>query len=278
MLFVNTLLLLSSLKAYTLKPEKLLVPMAKGENSKKAFDLALGIASKYKSEITALTVKDEVREIVWSDKVAIVLNAYKEGKERNIHVIPKVQSARSIKQGIVAEINSRNYDIVLFSSLPRATLSASLLGGIGDYIVKNSRSTVIAITTRKKNDNYEKLLVPISESLNVRRSIFIALMISKVTGAKVCLLDLRKFDTKQTHGFKNLFDSKEELIKEFPNLEFSKAEGDSLKEILMNRMYSWGADLLVMGVRPGTSGNIRINGMIKDLIKESWIDTALVKK
>ena len=41
---------------------------------------------------------DEAREIVWSDKVAIVLNAYKEAKDKNIRLVPKVQSAKNIKQ------------------------------------------------------------------------------------------------------------------------------------------------------------------------------------
>ena len=275
---MNIYSLLSSLKAYTVKPEKLLVPMAKGERSKKAFDLALGLASNYKSEITALTIKDEAREIVWSDKVAIVLNAYKEAKERNIRLVPKVQSAKNIKQGIVSEINSKNYDMVIFSSGPRAALSASLLGGIGDYIIKNSRTTVIAITSRMKKNIYERLLVPVTESLNVRRSIYIALMISKVFGAKVNILDLRKFDKKETHGFKNLFDSMDEIKREYPNVEFSKSEGNNMKEIILGRAYSTGADLIVFGVRPGTSGNIRINGLIKDLIKEMWTDTILIKK
>ncbi len=275
---MNICSLLSSLKAYTVKPEKLLVPMAKGEHSKKAFDLALGLASNYKSEITALTIKDEAREIVWSDKVAIVLNAYKEAKERNIRLVPKVQSAKNIKQGIVSEINSKNYDMVIFSSGPRATLSASLLGGIGDYIIKNSRATVLAITSRMNKYKYERVLVPVTESLNVRRSLYIALMISKVFDAKVNILDLRKFDRKETHGFKNFFDSIDEIKKEYPNIEFSKSEGNNMKEIILGRAYSTGADLLVFGVRPGTSGNIRINGLIKDLIKEMWTDTILIKK
>ncbi|EQB67400.1 MAG: universal stress protein [Thermoplasmataceae archaeon] len=275
---MNIYSLLSSLKAYTVKPEKLLVPMAKGEHSKKAFDLALGLASNYKSEITALTIKDEAREIVWSDKVAIVLNAYKEAKERNIRLVPKVQSAKNIKQGIVSEINSKNYDMVIFSSGPRATLSASLLGGIGDYIIKNSRATVLAITSRMNKYKYERVLVPVTESLNVRRSLYIALMISKVFDAKVNILDLRKFDRKETHGFKNFFDSIDEIKKEYPNIEFSKSEGNNMKEIILGRAYSTGADLLVFGVRPGTSGNIRINGLIKDLIKEMWTDTILIKK
>ena len=51
-----------------------------------------------------------------------------------------------------------------------------------------------------------------------------------------------------------------------------------MKEIILGRAYSTGADLIVFGVRPGTSGNIRINGLIKDLIKEMWIDTILIKK
>ena len=275
---MNIYSLLSSLKAYTVKPEKLLVPMAKGEHSKKAFDLALGLASNYKSEITALTIKDEAREIVWSDKVAIVLNAYKEAKERNIRLVPKVQSAKNIKQGIVSEINSKNYDMVIFSSGPRATLSASLLGGIGDYIIKNSRATVLAITSRMNKYKYERVLVPVTESLNVRRSLYIALMISKVYNARVNILDLRKFDRKETHGFKNFFDSIDEIKKEYPNIEFSKSEGNNMKEIILGRAYSTGADLLVFGVRPGTSGNIRINGLIKDLIKEMWTDTILIKK
>ena len=270
--------MLSNLKAYTMKPEKLLVPMAKGESSKKAFHLALGLASNYKSEITALTIKDEAREIVWSDKVAIVLNAYKEAKDKNIRLVPKVQSAKNIKQGIVSEINSKNYDMVIFSSGPRATLSASLLGGIGDYIIKNSRTTVLAITSRMKKNKYERVLVPVTESLNVRRSLYIALMISKVFDAKVNILDLRKFDKKETHGFKNFFDSIDEIKNEYPNVEFSSSEGNNMKEIILGRAYSTGADLLVFGVRPGTSGNIRINGLIKDLIKEMWTDTILIKK
>ncbi|EQD80436.1 universal stress protein, partial [mine drainage metagenome] len=122
--------------------------------------------------------------------------------------------------------------MVIFSSGPRSNLSASLLGGIGDYVIKNSRATVVAITSRKNKIPYEKILLPVSESLNVRRSIYIAFLIAKISNAQVSILDLRKFDRKQTHGFKNLYDSQEEIMKEYPTVEFTKADGSSMKNLI----------------------------------------------
>ena len=270
--------MLANVKSYRVKPEKLLVPMAKGESSKMAFDIAITIGKVYNSEITALTIKDEKKEITWSDKVSLVLGAYKEGKKNNVTVIPKVQSARSVKHGIVQEINTKNYDIVIFSSAPRTNLSSSLLGGIGDHIIKNARTTVMAITNRKDRKGYKKIILPVCESLNTRKSVYIGLLMSNAMNAKINLVDMRKLDYKPTHGFKSLFDSMDNLKAEFPNVEMSTVERGELKETIQSRIYSTGSELMILGVRPGTTGNIRISGVVRTLIKESWIDTALIKR
>ena len=108
-------------------PEKILVPMAKGGSSTKAFQIASSFAMKYNSQLTFLTIKEEVKEITWSDKIAIIMNAHREVTSKGIKSIPRIQSAKNIKEGILKEINSKPYDLTFMSHRQRKSVSTSIL-------------------------------------------------------------------------------------------------------------------------------------------------------
>ncbi len=263
--------------SYLARTDKILVPMARGESSKKAFTIATEFARNLGSQITALTIKEETREVTWSQKVAIIMNAYKEAKSEGLNVIPKIQSSRSVKEGIITEINSRNYDLVLMSSRARPGISASLLGPIGDYVIKNSKNTVAAISLKRDSYPYKNIFVPMSERLNTRKSVYLAALFAKVLKAKFNLCDMRDFDRKKVHGFKTIMNN--EIWKELNiDYEITKGNGENLRESVMNRVYASSSDLIIMGLRPDSYSNVRINSDIKRIMKDIPIDSILIKR
>lgn len=274
------LIVFEASRSYYLKFDKLIVPMAKGYRSKRVLDIAFALSREHDSEITAFTVKDSVREITWSDKVSLVTDAYKEGKLKNIKVVPKVHTFRSVREGIVEEVNKHGYDMLLIASAKRSPLSTSLFGGIGDYVLKNSKVTTVAASVKNSNFPYSKILVPVSEFINTRAAVSFALYLKKALGSSLTFADLRKYDKKRTHGFNMLFDNMDEVLKTFgSNIDiirsgFSTSIRDEVQIIAKNVK----PNAIVVGIRSGPEGRIRINSSIKSIIKESSQDAILVKK
>ncbi|MCI2411723.1 universal stress protein [Cuniculiplasma divulgatum] len=263
--------------SYYAKADRILVPMAKGESSRRAFEFASDFAKVFGSEITALTIKDESKEVTWSDKVAVVMQAYKESSQKGLKVIPKIQSARNVREGIIREANSKNYDLVLFSSRSRSGVSTSLFGGIGDYLIKHSKNTTASLSIKRSTYPYRKILVPMSERLNTRKSVYLAAIMAKVLNAKFYLCDMRSFDKKKIHGFKTLMNA--EVWKELKlDYEISDIYGSDLRDSVLQRIYSTSSDFVVLGVRPDSYSNVRINSDIKKIIKDAPIDSVLIKR
>ncbi|MHB1440323.1 MAG: universal stress protein [Cuniculiplasma sp.] len=269
--------MLDQVSSYYAKTDRILVPMAKGDSSRRAFEFATDFAKIFGSEITALTIKDETREVTWSDKVAVVMHAYKESSQKGLKVIPKIQSARNVKEGIIREANSKNYDLVLMSFRSRSGVSASLFGGIGDYILKHSKNTTASLSIKRDTYPYKKILVPMSEKLNTRKSVYLAAVMARVMNSKFYLCDMRSFDRKKIHGFKTLMNA--EIWKELKlDYEIAEIHGDDLREAVQQRIYSTSSDLVILGIRPDNYSNVRINSEIKKIIKDAPIDSLLIKR
>ncbi len=272
--------MLESSRAYLLKFDRAIVPMAKGDRSRVVLDLAFSLSDVYNTEITALTVKEELKEVTWSDKVNVIINAYRDGKDRNIKVIPKVKTSRSVRQGIVDETSNKNYDLILLGTFKRSLLSGSLFGGIGDYVIKNSTIPTAVFSIKGSHYPYRKILVPISETLNTRASVSLAIHIKKALGADLVLADLRKYDKKRTHGFSTLFDRMGELISIYgENItvvrpSFSTNLVDEMNVILRDQK----PDLLVFGVSESKNGKVRFNTQMKTLVKSTNQDIVVLKK
>lgn len=272
--------MLESSRAYLLKFDRAIVPMAKGDRSRVVLDLAFSLSRVYNTEITALTIKEELKEVTWSDKVNVIINAYRDGKDRNIKVIPKVRTSKSVRQGIVDEARNKNYDLILLGTFKRSVLSGSLFGGIGDYVIKNSTTPTAVFSIKGSTFPYKKVLVPISETLNTRASVSLAFHIKKALGSDVVLADMRKYDRKRTHGFNTLFDRMGELTSEYgENItivrpSFSTNLVDEMNVMIRDQK----PDLLVFGVSESKSGKIRFNSHLKTLVKSTSQDIVVLKK
>ncbi len=268
-------------RTYGLRLEKIIVPMAKGDRSKRVLGLSFLLARKFNSEITALTVKDSRREITWSDKVAVVTRAYRDGKRDGLNVVPKVKSARGIKEGIIEELNSRNYDIAMMAVERRAFLSSSVLGSIGDFVFKHSRTTVAAFSIRNATFDYGRIMVPLSEQITTRTALSFALALKVSTGSELVLLDLRKFDKKPVHGFKLVFEQFDEFVQRFgPGIGIIKPVigGNALSQTVLSAAHGSKPSLIVMGPSIQQGRPLRINSIMNSITKLSPCDVALVKK
>ncbi|MCL5783398.1 MAG: universal stress protein [Candidatus Thermoplasmatota archaeon] len=262
------------------KLERAVVPMAKGDRSKVVLELAFSLSEMYNTEITALTVKEEVKEVTWSDKVSVVINAYRDGKDRNIKVIPKVRTSASTKQGIVDEVNSKSYDILLLGTFKRSLLSGSLFGGIGDYVMKHSRVPTALVSIKGSTFPYRKILLPLSESLNTRGAVSFALQLKKALGSDLTIADLRKFDKHGTHGFSVIFDRFGEVVSKYgENITIIRpGYSSSLVEEVHLLIGDQKPDLIILGVTENQKGKVRFNSDLKNIIKATAQDTIVVKK
>lgn len=274
------MVMLSSSRSYLLKFDRTIVPMAKGDRSRTVLDLAFDLAREYGSEITALTVKEEVREVTWSDKVAIVTHAYREGKERNVKVIPKVRTAKSVKQGIVDEVRSRAYDLLLLGTFKRSVLSASIFGSIGDYVIKNSSIPTAVFSVHGSKYPYSKILVPLCETLTTRAAVSFALHVKKALNANLVLADLRKFDKKKTHGFNTLLDQLGDIVQNYGTgiTVIRPGMSSNLAEEVSNIIRDQNPDVIIMGVRSSPGGKVRFNSDLKSVVKGTLQDTVVVRK
>ncbi len=266
-------------RTYMFHMDRLLVPMAKGYRSRRVLDIAFSLSSIYHSEITALTVKDESRELTWSDKVHLVTDAYEEGKERNIKVIPRVKTYKTIKEGIVMEANSHNYDAMLVAVHKRSPLSASVFGGIGDYILKNSKIPSAIMSIKDSNFPYRKIMVPLSEQINTRTAVSFGLHLKRATNSKLIFVDLRKYDRKVTHGFNMLFENLGQITQIYgEGIEVMRSgSSTSIREEVNLVSSKISPDAVVLGVTK-VRNSVRLNSNIKSIIKDGMCDQILVKK
>ena len=270
----------SNSRSYALKFEKIVVPMAKGQRSRLPLEIAFNLTEKFGGEITALTVKEEMKELTWSDKVRVITNAYIDGKERSIKVVPRVRTARRTREGIVNELKEKNYDLVLMGTHKRTNLSGSIFGSIGDYVLKNSTTPAVIFSIKRNEMPYRRILTPISETVNNRVGVSFALHLKQSLNAEIVLLDVRRFDERKTHGFQQLFDNLGELTEKFGEGITVVRGGDNgtlTTEInRISREYS--TDLLTLGIRFNQDGKIRVNSTLKALVKDSPVDAAVFRR
>lgn len=272
--------MLESSRAYLLKFDKVIVPMAKGDRSRVVLDLAFKISSTYNTEITALTIKEELKEVTWSDKVKVITNAYMDGKDQNIKVIPKVRTSKSVRQGITDEVSTRNYDLLMLGTFKRSLLSGSLFGGIGDYVVKNSKIPTAIFSIKGSKFPYGKVLIPVCETLNTRASLSLAVHIKNALGADLVIADLRKYDRKRTHGFSTVFDNMGDMVTNYgENISVIRPSlSTSLLEEMNLIIRDQSPDLIIFGVTDNKNGRVRFNSTIKNLVKSTVQDIVVLKK
>ncbi|MEM0155095.1 MAG: universal stress protein [Thermoplasmataceae archaeon] len=265
---------------YSLRLQKILVPMGKGYRSRRVLDIAFDLSRAYDSEITAFTVKETTQEVTWSDKVSLVTEAFKEGKDAKIKVVPRIRMANSVREGIVIESGAHGYDILLIATWKRSALSASLFGGIGDYVLKNSGSTTAALSVKNASYPYRKILVPISEDINTRTAVAFSLYLKKALNASLYFVDMRKYDKTHTHGYRLLFENMDRFVSSYgPEINFTKSGmTTSFKDEILFYSRQINPDLIVLGIRTRPDGGVRINAAIKSVIKGTEQDVLLVKK
>ncbi|HLH85354.1 MAG TPA: universal stress protein [Thermoplasmataceae archaeon] len=267
-------------RSYLFHFDRAVVPMAKGDRSRTVLEIAFALSHEYSMEITALTIKEETREVTWSDKVSVITRAYRDGKDQNIKVIPKVRTARSIKHGIIEEANSRGYDFILMGTFRRSPLSASVFGSIADFVLKNASIPAVIFSINGSHFPYRRILVPLSETINTRPAVSFALHLKKALKSEIIFADLRSYDVRKTHGFQQLFDNLGQIVSSFgdnitvvrPN--FSNNLNDEVEQLSR----SVRPDLMIMGIRPNEKGKIRINSSLKSLVKGSRCDTAVIRR
>ncbi|MFG1519629.1 MAG: universal stress protein [Thermoplasmataceae archaeon] len=272
--------MLETSRSYMMKVDRIVVPMAKGDRSRGVLDLSFKISEKFSSEITALTIKNSRNEITWSDKVAIVTRAYRRGKDSGVKVTPKIRSASSVKQGIVEELEAHSYDLLMIATERRSFFSTSILGQIGDYILKKSKIPMAAFSIRDDSSDYREILVPLSEQINTRSAVSFSLILKAATGANLTFLDLRKFDSKEIHGFRLVFEELDRIIENYgANISIVKPViNNSLSQTVLNEIYERKSQLLVMGFHNLDGSRLRLNPSLKSITKLAKCDVALVKK
>lgn len=272
--------LIESLKPYVMKFDKAIVPMARGARSNKVLQMSFDMSRAYSAELTAFTVREERKELIWTDKVNLVTEAYRMGKMKGVKVIPKIVSSESAKEAIVTEANSHSYDYLIIATNRRSPLSGALFGSIGDYILKNVKIPAIMVSIKNISYPYKSIIAPVAEDLSSRASISFALHLKRAVGCHLVLPDLRKYDKKPTHGFRVLLDNIQSIYSEFgEDIKFIKS-GFTIGNV--DELNSIGSethsDVAVVGIRPGQAGTVRVSSTIKEVVKKYPGDVIVVKK
>ena len=184
------------------------------------------------------------------------------------------------RQGITEEVSTKNYDLLMLGTFKRSILSGSLFGGIGDYVMKNSKIPTAVFSIKGSEFPYRKILVPVCETLSTRASFALAMHLKQALGSNLVLADLRKYDKKKTHGFSTVFDRMGEMISTYgDNISVIRP---SLSTSLLEEMELVIRDqrpaLIVFGVRDGKSGKVRFNSNMKNLVKSTVQDIVVLKK
>lgn len=272
--------MLEGSRAVNFKLDRIVIPMAKGERSRKALKLGFDFSKSMNTEITALTVKDSNRELTWSDKVHVVTSAYKLGKEMNIRVIPKIITNRSVKSGIVKETSSKNYDLLLMASDSRSFFSKSLFGGNVDYIIRHVSIPVAALGIRSHSYPYSSVVYPMSEVINTRSSLALSLAIKKSIERPLKILDLRYLDRKPQGRFRFFQDHFDQIIHTYGgDISFIRdTSGKNFVEMIRNSTFQEKNPLLVLGVRPDQNGRVKLPSELREVHRSVNCDVLLVKK
>ncbi len=266
-------------RSYFIKTDRVLVPMFRGVNSIKALKIAFDLAKTYNSELTAITIRERNDSIEWSNSVTLVTNAYKDGKRTGLKVIPKISTYENVKIGLIKETSSHYYDLLLMATHKRALLSGSVFGSIGDYVLKNLSIPLILLSISDSEYPYKKILLPISEEINIRAAVFFAMEMAKMNNAKLMIMDLRKYDKNKTHGFKMLFNNIGEILKNGVDISLLKSGyNTNIKEEINSIIEKEDPDCVIIGTGNRPDRKYRINSDIKYIVKDPRVDTILIKK
>ncbi len=242
--------------------------------------MALDLVPKDSAEITAFSVKDSKREITWSDKVRVVTNAYQIGKAVGVKVIPKIATAPSVKEAIIKEAGSRNYDFVFMGATKRSKYSPSIVGNIGEYVLKKSPVPVIVAALEEKTYPYERILVPVSDQVNTRSSLAFSLMLKRSTGAVLILADLTSHNIGKRGTFKTFFTNIKTVVEQYGS-DVTVVKGGDSTDIVTDTtglIHEYKPDAVVLGVKPLDSGKVRLSSNLKAIAKSVTTDMLLVKR
>ena len=177
------------------------------------------------------------------------------------------------------EADSRYYDLLIMATHKRSMLSGSVFGSIGDYMLKNIKMPIGILSVSEREYPYKKILLPVSENINTRASVFIALELAKINRSKLIIFDIRKYDKKKTHGFKNLFDNIGDIAKNEIDVKIDKSgDNTSIREEMDSIILSEDPDCVVIGGRKVGNEKLRINSDMKFVIKDQRIDTLFIEK
>jgi APA family basic amino acid/polyamine antiporter len=144
--------------ALALEYRRLLVPVIGGQPSDDAMDIACQLASERGSRIVALNVLEVPLERQLADVLpeqAAAANheldeAVAIGESYGVHVLSRLERARSAGPAIVAEALARQAEIIVLGS-PRRRLTASqaaVFGTTVDYVLRNAPCRVLVTASR----------------------------------------------------------------------------------------------------------------------------------
>jgi nucleotide-binding universal stress UspA family protein len=251
--------------------------MFKGTNSGKVLKMSYDMALAYKSEITAITIRETKENVDIFGRLSLVTTAYNDGKKAGIKVIPKIMTFDDAKNGIIIETSGHYYDVLILSTRKRSMLSSSIFGNIGDYVMKNSSIPTVILSSGGREYPYKNILIPLSESVNTRAAVFFALQLAKLHKSHVTIFDLRKYDKNPAHGFKLLMSNPAVLSESKIDISIVKSgESTGIKEEIEKYIKSDDPDCVVVGIRK--SKKFRMTSDMKFIIKDPDVDTLLIKK
>ena len=139
---------------------KILVPYDDSKYSKKAFEKAIEIATKFSSEIILLNVIEaqqtgehtvtSLNELEDTQDAQVLtaksmLEDLKHDVDKNIQISIKVMHNPSTSDGIVSFVEANHADLIVMGSHGRTGLKKLVLGSVANSVVANAKCHVLII-------------------------------------------------------------------------------------------------------------------------------------
>lgn len=244
--------------------------MDKGSRSGKILKVAFDLSLIGHSEITAFTSRLPKEQDSWTDNVSYVTDVFRRGQASGIRVIPRIVTSTTAREAIVEETEHHSYDLVFLAVSRRSPLSGALFGSVGDYVFRKVNAPTVIMSVQDMNYPYSSVVAPVSERVNTKFSISLALMLSKAIKTPLVLPDLRRYDgNNRTHRFRALLNNIKPLRSELGNeiVLVRPAGGKGILNDLASAHPDTNSAVAVVGIQPGNGGSLRVNSEIKEIVK-----------
>lgn len=172
--------------------DKILLAYDNSDAAKAALQSAYGVASKFKSQITALVVSGKDTDLEGS---VAALETFNKQKGSNMEIIER-QGA--VYDEVIKLEKQGEYGMILLGSHGSSGWRKLWMGSNAFKVISSSTCPVISVTESAASPELKNILLPLSDSRNTRQKIPYAIEMAKAFDATVHIIGVSKSESGET--------------------------------------------------------------------------------